>query len=61
MKNEIIASNGYIGIIEIIYGINDYVKHTNGKKASILRYNSKGEAYFISYGRRYYMNEFVRV
>ena len=45
---EIIASNGYIGIMEIIYGINDYVKHTNSRKASMLRYNSKGDPYFIS-------------
>ena len=52
----IIASNGYVGIIEV----NDYVRHTNGRKASLLRYNTKGEPYFISYGRRYYLNEFIR-
>ena len=57
---EIIASNGYIGIIEIIYGINDHVKHTNGRKTSMIKYNSKGEAYFISYNKRYYLNEFIK-
>lgn len=57
---EIIASNGYIGIIEIIYSINDYVRHTNGRKPSMIKYNSKGDAYFISYGKRYYLNEFIR-
>ena len=61
MNETLIASNGYIGIIDIIYGINDYIKHTNSRRASVLRYNTKGKPYFISYGKRYYMDEFIRV
>lgn len=61
MNGTLMASNGYIGIIAIINGVNDYIKHTNSRKASMLRYNTKGEPYFISHGRRYYMAEFIRV
>lgn len=61
MNETLTMSNGYIGIIDIIYGINDYIKHTNGRRVSVLRYTTKGESYFISYGRRYYMDEFIRV
>ena len=28
---------------------------------SQIRYNAKGEPYFISYGKRYYLSEFLRI
>jgi len=60
--NNIIAydySTYNIGIINILYGINDKVEyktlHDNKKHKALIRYNIKGEVYFNSaYGKVYF-------
>lgn len=55
-------------IIEgVDYGIDDYVcfRYANGNdigrlNRSKVRYTSKGRAYFMSYGRRIYLDEVMR-
>jgi hypothetical protein len=53
-----------IGILDIIYGINDVVKyktlHNNKVHTSRIRYNLQGEAYFNSVHRRIYFNTCMR-
>jgi hypothetical protein len=55
----IIASNGYIGISYIDYGIDDYVVLSNGKKC-LIEYDNTGLAYFIYNRIRYDLGEFIR-
>lgn len=59
---------GGIGIISINYGIDDTVTTAfnfgDGIKnisTAKLRCNAKGEDYFIKFGRRYYIRDFMRV
>lgn len=73
MENNFIAvctmSNfGGLGIISIEHGINDKVTTAfdfgNGMEnisTAIIRYNAKGEDYFIKFGRRHYIRDFMRV
>ena len=57
---KVIASNGYIGIIEICHGINDYIiTDTNSYKKRI-RYNKNGTSYFIENKQKYNLNDFIR-
>ena len=58
--NNIIASNGYINISYIDYGINDYVVLSDGTK-HLIRYDNTGLAYFIHNRIRYDLGEFIRV
>lgn len=58
--NKIIASNGYINIIDIKYGINDMIK-TNNNRYKKIRYNKDGMPYFIQNNIRYNLNEFFKV
>lgn len=58
---------GGIAIFDIIHDIEDRIKFAwcNGDKfgrTSIakIRYNAKGEPYFISCKKRYYLNEFIK-
>ena len=59
---------GGLGIISIEHGINDTVTTAfdfgNGMEnisTAKIRYNAKGEDYFIKFGRRYYIRDFMRV
>lgn len=53
----VIASNGYVGILDII---DDYVLTTLNKRYSKIKYTAAGEPYFIKYGVKYFLNEFFR-
>ena len=57
---------GGIAIFSIVYGIEDKVKFSyfNSEKysrvsTSIIRTDKKGDAYFISFGQKYYLREFI--
>ena len=59
---------GGLAIMEIEYGIDDYVivcdNYGDGYKnltRNKLRYNTKGNAYFVRNGRRWYLDQFMRV
>ena len=59
---------GGLGIISIEYGIEDTVTTAfdfgSGMKnisTAKIRYNVKGEDYFIKFGRRHYIRDFMRV
>ena len=59
---------GGLAIMEIEHGIDDYVyvcdNYGDGYKnitKNLIRYNAKGNPYFIRNGNRYYLNEFMRV
>ena len=56
--NKMIATNGYIGIIALE---NDMILTTMNNRWSSIRYDREGEPYFIKYGIKYYISEFVRV
>ena len=73
MTNNIIATYGIsnnagMAIFDIVYGIDDFVlaalfygdKQTKTTKNKI-HYNSDGRAYFIKFGCRYYLDEFMHV
>ena len=57
--NKVIASNGYIGISYIDYGVDDYVVLSNGTKC-LIEYDNTGLAYFIYNRIRYDLGEFIR-
>lgn len=56
-----------IGIINFDYGIEDYCiteyfSQTEKKKAKNKIYStSKGRSYIVKYGKRYYLDEFIRL
>lgn len=54
----------YIGIIDILYGINDkaviYDNITNKKRSVKIHYETE-MPYIKTYGKRYRLNEFMRV
>lgn len=57
-----------IYVYEITHGIEDHVKYKwkdgvsdNPMRTARLRYNRSGDAFFISDGRRYYMNTAMKV
>ena len=59
---------GGIAIFEVIYGIEDKIKfaYHNGEKfgriaTAKVRTNKEGDAYFISFGQKYFLNEFIKV
>ncbi len=59
---------GGLGIISIEHGIDDTITTAfdfgDGIKnisTAKIRYNAQGEDYFIKFGRRYYMRDFMRV
>lgn len=59
---------GGLGIISIEHGINDKVKTAfdfgDGMKnisTAKIRYNASGEDYFVKFGRRYYLRDFMRI
>lgn len=57
--NKVIASNGYIGISYIDYGIDNFVVLSNGTKC-LIEYDNTGLAYFIYNRIRYDLGEFIR-
>ena len=61
MNKTVLASNGYINITDIQYGINDMIKTDSNNRYKKIRYNKDSNPYFIQYGIRYYLNEFYRV
>ena len=72
MDKKIIASCqltnfGGIAIFELIHGIEDQIKFAwhNGEKfdrtsTAKIRYNAKGNPYFISGKQKYFLNEFIK-
>lgn len=59
---------GGLAIMEIEYGIDDYVcvceNYGDGYKRltkNKIHYNAKGNPYFVRYGKRYYLDQFMRV
>lgn len=59
---------GGLGIISIEYGIEDKVTTAfdfgNGirnKSTATIRTSAKGEDYFIKFGRKYYLKDFMRI
>ena len=60
-KNHVIASNGYLNIIDIYHGIDDYIlldtKSNNYKK---LYYDKNGDTYFKLNNIKYNLNEFFK-
>lgn len=58
-----VYSNGYHTIIDINYGVNDYVIfQSHDKKTHKLRiyYTKDGAAYFNYHGVKYHLNEFFK-
>lgn len=58
---------GGLAVMEREYGIDDYVivcdNYGDGYKnitRNMIRYNTKGEPYFVRYGKRHYLGEFMR-
>ena len=58
--NNITASNGYVNISYIDYGIDDYVVLSDNAKCKI-QYDDTGLAYFYYNNVRYDLGEFIRV
>ena len=63
-----ITNFGGITIYAIEYGIDDKIKFAwhNGTKAgrtstAKIRYNAKGEPYFISCKKKYYLSDFIKL
>ena len=55
------ASNGYVGINRIEYGINDQIVRIDGKKFDIV-YTEAGEAYYIDEaGNQEMLNEYIKI
>lgn len=54
-----------IFIYDILYDIDNFVlyKHIRQKRPykSKIRYDRQGNAYFITYGSKYYLSEFLRL
>ena len=64
-----IANDAAIAITAIVYDIEDavYVAHICGdairhcQRPCKIRYNSSGDAYFIHFGRREYLRDYMRI
>ena len=63
-----VSNFGGLGIISIEHGIDDMVTTAfdfgdglENKSTAKIRYNASGEDYFIKFGRRYYLKDFMRV
>ena len=62
-------SNNYsIVILDIIYDINDYVisafsdgENYSHKRKTRIFYDNDGRNYFVRYGIKYYLDEFMRI
>ena len=59
LEPKCIASNGYIGILELNED-NTELKTTSNNKWKKIRYTVEGKPYFIQYGIRYYLEEFFK-
>lgn len=62
-----LCNHGGIAIMEIENGIDDYVyvcdNYGNGYEnitKNLIRYNAKGEPYFVRYRKRYYLKDFIK-
>lgn len=60
MNNKIIATDGYINIINIIYGIDDMIELDDGTRHAI-QYDETGMPYFMIEDTRYNLDDFMRV
>ncbi|GEM_PF-6216211 len=65
-KSFLFSNDSGLNISEIKHGIDDAVvfqdfcgDRLGRKRTAKIRYNAKGEPYFISYGSRYYIKDFV--
>ena len=73
MDKKIIATMGLsnaggIAILDFIYDIEDKVKfayitcdEVGRTSTAIIRTDNEGGAYFISFGQKYFLNEFIKV
>lgn len=59
---------GGIGIVNIVYGLNDTIvsgfDFGDGIKnvaRSRIRYNCNDESYFVRYGVKYFLSDFIRI
>lgn len=62
-----IANDAGIGIVSINYGINDtitsvfqYGEKQKKPTTAKIRYSAAGDPYFMKYGRREYLNEYMK-
>lgn len=60
MNNKIIATDGYINIIDIIYGVDDMIQLDDGTQHAI-QYDETGMPYFMIEDIRYNLDDFMRV
>lgn len=60
MNNKIIATDGYINIINIIHGIDDLIQLDDGTQHAI-QYDEAGMPYFMIADTRYNLDDFMRV
>lgn len=59
LKLNALASNGYINILDIYHGINDYI--LTDKSCNYLKlYYSKDDTYFVLNHVKYYLSEFFK-
>ena len=63
-----LCNHGGIAVMEIMYDIDDYVmvcdNYGDGYKnitKNVIKYNAKGEQYFVRYGKRYYLKDFIKL
>ena len=60
MEKQLIATDGEIGIVDIEYGINDYVILLDGDKCRI-KYNVDGKAFFVTGELTCFLCDFIKV
>ena len=56
---KVIATNGILNIVDIIYDINDSIVLDNGQIRDI-EFDGKHH-YFVYHNEKYYLNEFIKI
>ena len=59
-QKKIVATDGYLGITDIIYDINDYVILSHNNKRYQIIYDDE-IPYFIFNEEKNFLNEFIRI
>lgn len=57
---KVIATNGILNIVDIIYDINDSIVLDNGQTRDI-EYDDENNPYFVYHQEKYYLNEFIKI
>ena len=55
---KVVATNGYLNIVNVIHGIDDFVELDDGSQHVIIY--EKEVPFFIYNGEEYCLNEFIR-